>query len=495
MATEDKRIDQLDPVSVLDLTSLMAMQQGTNAKKVTLQQLLDYLSDNVGAGNAVLFVAQTLTDSQKQQACGNIDAVSDIGWYPHAKHISFAYNVGQKRFSNELDLVRYDASQTGLTEEQKAQARLNIGAAAVGEGGGGTLEGAVLYTEQRLTEEQQQQARENIRWGSLGQVGHACIASGACSHAEGYSTKANGSGAHAEGENTTAEDRSTHAEGYYTTAKGPYGSHAEGHSTVASGWEGSHAEGLSTITRRKAQHVQGRYNVEDTKGSYSGAYGKYAHIVGNGTADDARSNAHTLDWAGVPWYAGDRIMLGGTGMDDENAVALMPIFVPQQLTPEQQKQACVNIGTKKTVIMEVTLGDYIQSGYGGECTVESASMTYDEVREAVNAGANVECHVSWPEDLPGPEVLLFNHMSEEQGYCEFSAYVGGGDVAYAYNCILEPDGVCWFQEQALLTDERMDKVYLSTEREQSFTEKQKAQGRANLGIDEYIDQVFLGGAW
>ena len=463
MATEDKRIDQLDPVSVLDLTSLMAMQQGSEAKKVTLQQLVDYLNAQIGIGNAVLFVSQKLSDAQKLQA------------------------------------------------------RTNIGAAAVGEGGGGSVEGAVLYTEQNLTEKQQHQARLNIRCGSVGEVADSCVASGQNSHAEGYNTRAEGGRAHAEGSSTKAEGTCAHAEGYGTTA-GPYAhaegdlttargecSHAEVRGTAAEGGAGhaegvgtiaksesSHAEGRYTIAAKAYQHVQGQYNVSDTGIKYQG---KYAHIVGNGTAEDARSNAHTLDWDGVPWYAGDRIMLGGTGMDDKNAVALMPIFVPQQLTPEQKQQACVNIGTQKTVIMEVTLGEYIQSGYSGECTVESASMTYDEVREAVNAGANVECHVSWPEDLPGPDVLPFNHINEWMEYCEFSAYVGGGDVAIVYNCILEPDGVCWFQEQALLTDERMDKVYLSTEREQSFTEEQKAQGRANLGIDEYIDQVFLGGAW
>ena len=48
-----------------------------------------------------------------------------------------------------------------LTDAQKEQARKNIGAAAEGEGGGST-EGAVLYTEQTLTDEQKTQARANI---------------------------------------------------------------------------------------------------------------------------------------------------------------------------------------------------------------------------------------------------------------------------------------------------------------------------------------------
>ena len=46
------------------------------------------------------------------------------------------------------------------------------------------------------------------------------------------------------------------------------------------------------------QHVQGKYNIED-------AENKYAHIVGNGTSEEARSNAHTLDWEGNAMYAGD----------------------------------------------------------------------------------------------------------------------------------------------------------------------------------------------
>ena len=37
----------------------------------------------------------------------------------------------------------------------------------------------------------------------------------------------------------------------------------------------------------------------------------YAHIVGNGTAEDARSNAHTLDWKGNAWYSGD-VYVGST---------------------------------------------------------------------------------------------------------------------------------------------------------------------------------------
>ena len=59
---------------------------------------------------------------------------------------------------------------------------------------------------------------------------------------------------------------------------------------------GSHIEGLETMAAGDYSHVQGKYNEIDTEG-------KYAHIVGNGN-DEARSNAHTIDWDGNAWYAG-----------------------------------------------------------------------------------------------------------------------------------------------------------------------------------------------
>lgn len=59
----------------------------------------------------------------------------------------------------------------------------------------------------------------------------------------------------------------------------------------------SSAEGLETVAAGDYSHVQGKYNEID-------AEGKYAHIVGNGTDDWSRSNAHTVDWEGNAWYAG-----------------------------------------------------------------------------------------------------------------------------------------------------------------------------------------------
>lgn len=55
--------------------------------------------------------------------------------------------------------------------------------------------------------------------------------------------------------------------------------------------EYSHAEGCGTIAAGKAQHVEGKFNIEDTEN-------KFVHIIGNGTAEDDRSNAFAIDWNG-----------------------------------------------------------------------------------------------------------------------------------------------------------------------------------------------------
>ncbi len=144
--------------------------------------------------------------------------------------------------------------------------------------------------------------------------GYKTTASSDCSHAEGYITTASGIASHAEGDTSKAKGYSSHAEGYKTTASGQ-ASHAEGNSTTASGYA-SHAEGTGTTVSGDSQHTQGKYNIEDTEG-------KYAHIVGNGTADDARSNAHTLDWDGNAWFAG-KVYVGGTSQDDATELSGIP---------------------------------------------------------------------------------------------------------------------------------------------------------------------------
>ena len=145
-------------------------------------------------------------------------------------------------------------------------------------------------------------------------------ATGSGAHAEGYNTKTmyykggsgediSSDGAHAEGHHTVAQRKGAHAEGYgiegkEVTANG-YGAHAEGTYTKALN-DGAHAEGRETVATETNQHVQGKYNYLDPNGKS----GNYAHIVGNGNSVSERSNAHTLDWNGNAWFAGD-VYVGG----------------------------------------------------------------------------------------------------------------------------------------------------------------------------------------
>lgn len=141
-------------------------------------------------------------------------------------------------------------------------------------------------------------------------IGYKNTASNDFTFAMGIQTTASAPGAHAEGGLTVAKASYSHAEGFKSGSTGEYshvegivcessgqGSHAEGYYTVSSG-QRSHSEGCFTEAASQYQHVQGKYNVVDSNGVY-------AHIVGNGTGKNNRHNAHTLDWQGNAWFAGE----------------------------------------------------------------------------------------------------------------------------------------------------------------------------------------------
>ena len=83
-------------------------------------------------------------------------------------------------------------------------------------------------------------------------------------------------------------------------------SRADGLSAIASGYA-SHAQNEGTKAASEAQTAMGKYNVED-------ANDVYALIIGNGTADNARSNAFAVTWDGDIETAKDTawITLNGT---------------------------------------------------------------------------------------------------------------------------------------------------------------------------------------
>jgi len=148
-----------------------------------------------------------------------------------------------------------------------------------------------------------------VEWSKIVE-GDNTVTTGNYSHAEGSNTQATANVAHAEGYGTKATGNSSHAEGNLSTASGNT-AHAEGNNTEASGTN-AHAEGDTTIANHRAQHVFGAFNVADESTEAAYARGNYVEIVGNGTANNARSNARTLDWDGNEELAGDLTIFAGT---------------------------------------------------------------------------------------------------------------------------------------------------------------------------------------
>ena len=152
--------------------------------------------------------------------------------------------------------------------------------------------------------------------------GNDTYANGVYSHSEGYHTYANGSFSHSEGYKTTAEKTGTHAEGVETHANNDC-CHSEGYQTRANGLY-SHSEGYGTVADKDYCHVQGSFNKIDTNK-------EFIHIVGNGTSESDRSNAHTIDYLGNAMFAGEIIGYGNMPMatrkNVENAEADMKKYV------------------------------------------------------------------------------------------------------------------------------------------------------------------------
>ena len=129
-------------------------------------------------------------------------------------------------------------------------------------------------------------------WSTV--IGRSCIACGPDSYAEGSSTTAINFASHAEGYGTKATGSYSHAEGFRSIAWEV--AHAEGNETEASA-QYSHSQNLGTKAVARSQTTIGEYNIVDTEGSRY-VRGDYAFIIGNGTSDNARSNAFTVDWDG-----------------------------------------------------------------------------------------------------------------------------------------------------------------------------------------------------
>ena len=203
--------------------------------------------------------------------------------------------------------------------------------------------------------------------------GSSTRASGVYSHAEGFCTKSVGEASHAEGEYTIAVGRNSSVSGMFnitqavlystkTTPTTPLSRAVSEYATVADNFIVDHESGILEFENLKSvlcseilanpiayvgkvmlnsNHNTDAYVIQSISVNTSNSNyvtidvtyyeiceathlsGTYANIVGNGTSEDNRSNAHTLDWFGNSWYAGD-IRCGGTSYDDARVLMKSP---------------------------------------------------------------------------------------------------------------------------------------------------------------------------
>ena len=156
-------------------------------------------------------------------------------------------------------------------------------------------------------------------------IGNNTTASGTASTAMGSSTDATAQYATAMGYNTTASGNasfavghSSEAKGFFSVAMGGSTAHADG--TTAMGMYTnavglySTSMGSYTTARDYSSLVIGRYNLTGTEGNSGSPTGFFtannAFVIGNGTADDARSDAFVVKFSGNTTINNDLTVTG-----------------------------------------------------------------------------------------------------------------------------------------------------------------------------------------
>lgn len=202
-------------------------------------------------------------------------------------------------------------------------------------------------------------------------LGQDCVAGGNNSFAEGLNTQAIGTESHAEGYVTFATGYGSHAEGRATTASGSY-SHAEGQGTEAKGYA-SHAGGYHTIARTSYQTVFGKYNNNKFDNLFE---------VGNGTADNARSNAFevTSDGSIRTGKTGYKVAFGAVDQTINTGSWTAESYTSPSGTVYAYKYAVPITGLTSASFVDLTItsGSYI----GAYCVESDSTTGYAVIRTA-----------------------------------------------------------------------------------------------------------------
>lgn len=226
------------------------------------------------------------------------------------------------------------------------------------------------------------------------------VASGQYAHAEGFHTKATGNFSHTEGFKTEAYNNGSHTEGSQSKALANC-AHAEGLATLASGVN-SHAEGKGTIANRCSLHVHGEYNAYDTGGAAASDRGTYVEIIGNGTDDNTRSNARTLDWNGNEALAGSLTL--GMNTQDETSISANELKKIKETSYVEDVQingeSILNKGIAEIPIANsnnagvVKVDVYNGHSDGGIVTLDDKLYVIGGIHERIRAGSDLAAPVS-----------------------------------------------------------------------------------------------------
>ena len=160
---------------------------------------------------------------------------------------------------------------------------------------------------------------------------------------------------HAEGQSCQAVAIGAHAEGQSCTVGNGTGGHAEGISTLVLSKAG-HAEGQGTYVHTECQHSQGKFNIKETD---------HAFVIGNGTDDNNRSNAFSVDWNGKIYVN------NATEGVDVSALATMIDELQSQLS-----RKTIQFRHGKGTFTATANGTNITWQYGGQ-QVQGNSCTFD----------------------------------------------------------------------------------------------------------------------
>ena len=257
-----------------------------------------------GSKDAVLYVEQELTEDQKTQARANIGVigtdVSGTVQNPYSiDQTSLEYTwldpVTALEGAEILNCYGGDRDEMGIPDVDR-----NVATGFMSQASGFRTQARGNYSQARgwwtIADGQC-----SIAEGLLSRTeGHFC-------HAEGTRTVASLNNAHSEGDSTKATGRQSHSEGTQTTASGQ-NSHAEGYLSVSSGIA-SHAEGWGTVAGGQAQTAMGKFNIRDTSSRL---------IIGNGTSDTNRKNIVKVAQSGETWFAGDVYIKSSGGKDKDS---------------------------------------------------------------------------------------------------------------------------------------------------------------------------------